>query len=66
MELQRGDGSVKGIPGWGNNEWQTDRAKNAAVADGNLVISARQEDVDGYGYTSGRIDTADKFALQAL
>ena len=60
--IQRGDGSTEGLPpGWGNNELQTYRAENIAVAGGNLVITAQREDADGYRYTSGRITTAGKF-----
>lgn len=60
--IQLGDGSTEGLPpGWGNNEHQTYRAANVALAAGNLVITARREDADGYRYTSGRITTAGKF-----
>ena len=60
--IQLGDGSAYGLIGWGNNELQTYRAENIAVADGKLTITARRENVDGgYGYTSARINTAGKF-----
>ena len=61
---QLGDGTAEGIPGWGNNELQTYRAVNVSVADGHLVIAARREDADGRRYTSGRINTAGKFAAR--
>ena len=61
---QLGDGTAEGIPGWGNNELQTYRAANVSVADGHLVIAARREDADGRRYTSGRINTAGKFAAR--
>ena len=56
--IQTGDGSAEGIPGWGNNELQSYQADNVAVSGGNLVITARREDADGRAYTSGRINTA--------
>ena len=60
--IQLGDGSTEGLPaGWGNNELQTYRAENIAVANGHLVVTAQREDADGYRYTSGRITTAGKF-----
>jgi beta-glucanase (GH16 family) len=45
--------------GWGNNEWQdyTDRPENVRVAEGFLVIEAREEKSGGRSYTSGRIKT---------
>ncbi len=41
-------GCELGICGWGNNEWQfyTDRAKNARVQDGKLILEAHEEPVD--------------------
>jgi beta-glucanase (GH16 family) len=62
-----GDGTVNGIPGWGNSELQyyTDSTDNAALdGDGNLVIKARQADGSlqcYYGpceYTSARLLSA--------
>ncbi|NCF33174.1 MAG: family 16 glycosylhydrolase, partial [Proteobacteria bacterium] len=55
-EVQIGDGSSYGIPGWGNNERQYYTAENLSLADGLLTIEARSED-QGYDYTSGRIRT---------
>ena len=53
---QYGDGSQYGIPGWGNNEWQsyTDNPANLFVEDGRLHIVARQQNNQ---YTSARIRT---------
>ncbi|MFY0599844.1 MAG: glycoside hydrolase family 16 protein [Cyclobacteriaceae bacterium] len=51
---------------WFNNELQTytDKGRNASVADGNLIIEAREE-ASPYGgdnpYTSARLKTQDKF-----
>ena len=56
--IQTGDGTAEGIPGWGNNELQSYRADNVSVSGGNLIITARQESADGRTYTSGRINTA--------
>ncbi len=45
--------------GWGNNEWQfyTDRADNARIENGVLVIEAREESFNGRDYTSARLKT---------
>ena len=57
--IQTGDGTAEGIPGWGNNELQSYQAGNISVSGGNLIITARQENAgDGREYTSGRINTA--------
>jgi beta-glucanase (GH16 family) len=61
-----GDGTVNGIPGWGNSELQfyTDSTENAATdGAGNLVITTREADGSQtcyYGpceYTSARLTT---------
>ncbi len=68
-DFDRGDGSVVGIPGWGNNEWQyyTDDPENVFLRDGRLVIRAierRRFDEFGSGrYTSARIVTRGKLAF---
>ncbi len=62
--IQTGDGTAEGIPGWGNNELQSYQADNISVADGNLIITARQEAADGRTHTSGRINTAGKLDMQ--
>jgi beta-glucanase (GH16 family) len=45
--------------GWGNGEAQnyTDRAENARLEDGLLIIEARQERYEGSYYTSARLKT---------
>lgn len=43
--------------GWGNNEKQYYQAANATVANGELRITARKENVGGYPYTSARLKT---------
>lgn len=55
-----GDGSAQGIPGWGNNEEQFYREENTSIANGNLIIEARQETFGGKRYTSSRIKTQAK------
>ncbi|NCD20352.1 MAG: glycosyl hydrolase family protein, partial [Actinobacteria bacterium] len=63
-----GDGTIKGIPGWGNDEFQyyTDSTDNAATdGDGNLVITLDEADGEQcyYGdclYTSARLLTKHK------
>jgi beta-glucanase (GH16 family) len=64
-----GNGEEQGIPGWGNDELQyyTDRSENVEVIydeeeeNGYLKITARAEDYEGFGYTSGRILTKGNF-----
>lgn len=48
-----------GGSGWGNNEWEfyTDRTENARIEDGELVIEAREEELQGRHYTSARMKT---------
>ncbi|GAB5496067.1 MAG: hypothetical protein Phyf2KO_11470 [Phycisphaerales bacterium] len=54
-----GDGSLYGLPGWGNNELQyyTDRQENTEVSGGTLKIIARNESFGGQQYTSARLRT---------
>lgn len=49
-----------GSDGWGNNELQYYRSQNAAVENGALVITAKQESFGGYNYTSARMKTQGK------
>jgi beta-glucanase (GH16 family) len=49
-----------GHNGWGNNEKQYYRAENAVVNDGYLTIIAKEEDFNGFDYTSARIRTINK------
>jgi beta-glucanase (GH16 family) len=59
--FQLGDGSEVGLPGgWGNNELQYYQAENASVAGGFLTITAREESVEGYDYTSARMRSLGK------
>ena len=62
--IQTGDGTEYGIPGWGNNELQTYQAANIEVAGGNLIITARAEAVEGHAYTSARINTNGKMDVR--
>ncbi len=62
--IQIGDGTAEGIPGWGNNELQSYQAANVSVADGHLVISARHEAAGNRAYTSGRINTAGNLVVR--
>lgn len=50
--------------GWGNQEAQYYTEDNAIVEDGNLVITARAEEINGYEYSSSRIKTQDNFQFQ--
>jgi beta-glucanase (GH16 family) len=51
-----------GSGGWGNNEKQYYKQENATIAEGNLVITAKEETVEGFNYTSSRMLTRGKFA----
>ena len=46
-----------GSGGWGNNELQYYLPENAAVVNGQLEITARQQSVGGMNYTSARLKT---------
>ena len=62
--IQIGDGTAEGIPGWGNDELQSYQAANVSVADGHLVINAREEAAGDLAYTSGRVNTAGHVAVR--
>lgn len=62
--IQTGDGSAEGIPGWGNNELQTYQADNITVAGGQLIITAREQTVGNHQYTSARINTEGKLDVK--
>ena len=67
---QTGDGSDIAeqdppLDRWGNNEQQWYLGDNAAVVDGNLVITARAEEVEpGFPYTSARVRSKDKVDIK--
>lgn len=52
--------------GWGNNEleYYTNRTDNATVANGNLKITLKKEDLNGFGYTSARLISKGKFSFK--
>jgi beta-glucanase (GH16 family) len=62
--FETGDGSAYGIPGWGNNELQYYLPDNALLNGGLLTIETRAESTNGFGYTSARISTRDRFAFR--
>jgi beta-glucanase (GH16 family) len=47
-----------------NNEKQYYQAANASVSNGNLVITARKQSVNGWPYTSARMNTAGHFTTK--
>ncbi len=47
-----------------NNEKEYYQAANATVTGGNLVITAKNESVGGWPYTSARMNTSGKFSCQ--
>jgi beta-glucanase (GH16 family) len=52
-----------GEPNWGNNELQyyTNTQNNASVGNGVLTITAREESINGFDYSSARITTQNKY-----
>jgi len=55
-----------GAGGWGNNEleYYTNSTKNTFVSNGNLIIEARKEPIQGFNYSSGRMTTQNKKAFK--
>ncbi len=53
-----------GSNGWGNNELQYYTDQNATLADGYLVIKAKQQLTSGSNYSSSRITTQNKQSFQ--
>ncbi len=55
-----------GNNGWGNNEHQyyTSRVKNVFVSEGNLIIEARKDNIEGFLYSSARLTTKNKREFQ--
>ncbi len=62
--IQSGDGAEYGLTAWGNNEEQWYKGENITVADGNLIISAKEEPTSGYPYTSGRMRSDNKVDIK--
>lgn len=50
-----------GTDGWGNAELQYYRPNNTSMQDGHLIITAKEESIQGSNYTSSRIITQNKF-----
>ena len=66
-----GDGCDQGLCGWGNQELQWYAESNTYIEDvpgetGNkaLVLEARDETIEGYAFTSGKVQSSDKIAVQ--
>jgi len=66
-----GDGCDQGLCGWGNQELQWYGKSNTYIADvpgesGNkaLVLEARDEASNGYAFTSGKVESSNKIAVQ--
>ncbi|TYK66110.1 carbohydrate-binding domain-containing protein [Colwellia echini] len=66
-----GDGCDQGLCGWGNAELQWYGESNTYIDDvpgetGNkaLVLEARSEASNGYAFTSGKVESSDKVAVQ--
>lgn len=54
-----------GDNGWGNHEleYYTNSAKNVFISNGNLIIEARKESINGFNYSSSRMTTQNKKAF---
>ncbi len=50
--------------GWGNNELQYYTNDNHYFDEGNLIIQAKNEEINGFNYSSSRIHTDNKFEFQ--
>lgn len=50
--------------GWGNNELEYYLAQNVQLSNGNLEITAKRENQSGFSFTSGRINTQNKYAFK--
>lgn len=61
--IQTGDGCPD-LCGWGNQELQSYQAANISFKEGNLVITAKSENVGARNYTSSRINTKGKVAFK--
>lgn len=59
-----GDGSLYNNPGWGNQEIQFYQEENVSLKDGNLIITAKREDVSGKHFTSARINSKNKVKVK--
>lgn len=66
-----GDGCAIGLCGWGNAELEYYRANNLAIespsfepATKALAITAKRETFNGKGFTSGKIDSANKLQVK--
>ena len=69
--VDTGDGCDQGLCGWGNAELQWYGESNTYIGDvpgetGNkaLVLEARDEASNGYAFTSGKVQTSNKIAVQ--
>lgn len=51
-----------GTNGWGNHEleYYTSSTKNCFLSNGNLIIEARKESINGFNYSSSRLTTQNK------
>ena len=53
-----------GNDGWGNQELQYYREENTSIEEGNLVITAKEENFGGRNYTSSRLITLGKQSFE--
>lgn len=59
-----GNGTDRGIPGWGNGELQTYTTANSFTENGSLIIEAREETLDNRAYTSARMTTRGTVSIE--
>lgn len=59
-DFQTGTGLEYGLDHWGNNELQYYTENNAFIENGNLVIEAKKEKINGEEFSSARLRTMNK------
>lgn len=66
FDLGNGPTNPGPLYGWGNGEMEyyTSSSDNAAIENGNLVITARRQDWGGHPFTSARLVTRGKFSFR--
>ena len=50
--------------GWGNGELEYYQSQNVQLTNGNLEITAKRENQGGFSFTSGRINTQNKYSFK--
>lgn len=64
VDLQKWNFEIGNNNGWGNQESQYYTDQNAVIENGILKIIAKRENMEGFEFTSSRINTKNKFDFQ--